>query len=394
MVAAGHMGAGEHRLTIRQAGVAVKSVRFVVDDAKPSVGVWTDGAYRPSAGQTITIGSGGNSPGRDIHFDFYAKAADGQYRYWSTVAARADDHGAALTVIPTRPQDARSFLVMQRGAADAPIAIDLFGRAVGSAEDRSTDHPRSLFQRHDAPPAGVARQVAFFQEGGPGSCTNPKAERPTVVLEREVPRDSFGGTSDPEHFELGDHLRMCAFNFARGKKARLTIRRSDGSRSVKAFPAELLDQDIGTSWLIMPDAPIGGYRVTIRQGAKAATTRFSVQVPTVPGYETTGSEDRDPVVVVVGLPPHQRFRMSLYREPTNFDIDPAIPSRLTAEFAASVVVRADQRGTAVRRLRTAPGDPKACFVVKISYGQHVLNDLDNTLSTVCVPHRMYREPTL
>lgn len=394
MVAAGPLGAGTHRLTIRQDGIAPRTFTFVVDGTRSSAGLWTDGAYSASAGHPITIGSGDNASGKDVHFDFYVKGADDQYRYWSTVEATADEHGTALAVVPTRPRDARSYLVMQRGAPDAPTPIDLFGIATGRVEGEPVSKPKSLFQRHDAPPADVARQVAYFQEGGPGACDAPKTKDATLVLGREVPRGGFGGAASPDRFELGDRVRICAFNFTAGEPATMTVRRPDGSRRTQTFPAELVDQDIGTSLLIMPDAAIGEYRVTVRQGAEAASARFSVLVPTVPGYETTGTKDRKPLVVVVGLPPHQRFRLSLYREPTHVAYDPSIPARLVAEFATSVHVRADERGTASYRLRTAPGDPKACFVIKVSYGKHLLDDAHNTLSTVCVPGRMYPEPAL
>jgi hypothetical protein len=405
ILAAGRLGPGEHRLTISQEGAATRSLSFTIDGDTSSAGLWTDGTDFSTAGRPIMIGSGGNVPGAPVRFDFYtldasdfyAPDASERYRYWTTIKAKADARGRALTVVPTRTEDARSFVVRQRGTRDAPTPIGLSGLDAGEAEGRPAGKPRSVFQRHDAPPAGVARQVEIFTFGGPSECERPKTFGPAVTLSREVPRPWLAKDST-RRYTLGDHVRVCAFGFADDRPVKLVVQRPDGSRSSRTYPAELIDQatvsDPRTALLIRPDLPTGSYRITARQGVLRASARLSVGVPTIPGYETTGTREGDPAVVVVGLPARQRFRLLLYGGSAQDDGRPPGFLRPAAPFVTSVGVQADGRGTAVYRLRRAPGEPKACFIVKVSYGEHVLDDLRNTLSRICVPDRTANEPGL
>jgi hypothetical protein len=132
-------------------------------------------------------------------------------------------------------------------------------------------------------------------------------------------------------------------------------------------------------------SPEGAYKVTIRQDDMVAHARFTVSDPTVPGYLTTTGRDGDPEVLVVGLPAHLRFWLALYLPPDDSPQSDVATRRMQVGYVAGEAVDADPRGIVAYRLGTDAADPPGCYVVKVSYEEHVLDDLNNTISLVCLP---------
>jgi hypothetical protein len=147
----------------------------------------------------------------------------------------------------------------------------------------------------------------------------------------------------------------------------------------------LVNDGIGFQELIGAESAEGTYRITIRQGNLVAKTHFAVTDPRVPGYLTTSAPDGEPEVLVVGLPSRQRFWLLLYRSPDDYPSSNAVTEHALVGFVSAVAVRADTRGIVAHELRTHPSDPKGCFVVKVAFGQHLLDDLNNTISLICLP---------
>lgn len=385
-LAAGEIGeGGTYTLTVGQQD-DTEELTFTVSSSDIRTGPWIDAVGYASTGDTIMLGSGGNRAHANVRFDVYAAEERDLLRYRTTVTVRADARGVALEEVHTREADAHVYVFQQRDQPGSATKLDLMGHVIGHPVSLPAgQRPRTLFQQHQVAPRDVARQFDYFQQGGPGSCPDAVTSDPEVMLQREQPRLHTDFLSSSEtHFEVGDRLRICAYNFVEGQPARMTIKGPRGTRSLK-YPALQVDQGIGYQMLIDADSPEGRYEVTIRQDGMVADMRFTVSDPTVPGYRTTTGRDGYPEVLVVGLPARQRFWLALYRPPTDAPLSDVATRRMQVGYVAGEAVDADARGIVAYRLKTDAADPPGCYVVKVSYEEHVLDDLNNTISLVCLP---------
>src|SRR5215210_1594120 len=83
-------------------------------------------------------------------------------------------------------------------------------------------------ERREAPPAGVADEVSFF-EIGDGTCPT-EADAPTVTF--------YGGFPREGEVEVGQpHFQICLLGFVPGRSVDVTVGRPDGREIRRRVPA-------------------------------------------------------------------------------------------------------------------------------------------------------------
>jgi hypothetical protein len=169
---------------------------------------------------------------------------------------------------------------------------------------------------------------------------------------------------------IADPLRICLLRFRTGTPIQVTIRSPKGrlDRSIAPPPCSGRQCASEVHWAALPGDPLGDYQVTAVQGDLTAHGRIIVEKSDEPRLMVVGGvidEDqrvtvrpgRTVGIAIAGFRPHRSIGLLFFYTP---NLDP-YPTRL--RFRAWTPVETDASGAAVFHLRTAPSDPRGCYVV-------------------------------
>jgi hypothetical protein len=251
---------------------------------------------------------------------------------------------------------------MRRSGSLVAVAVTLAvsgcngedGNGTGSKEDGSRESSPGAEQtplgRRDAPPAGVAEQVSYFEVGN-GGC--PEGDRPTVRFLGGFPREG--------QESIGQSFVICVSGFAKDRPVTVDVLRPDGrevERRVAFNPGYGLHP---LTWTPLPGDPLGRYDVTATQGDTTAKASFSMslapirRVRLMDDYVPPGRPVR---IVLAGFEPGEVVRLDLYRSRE--------PPTGRFSYLSSISARTDRRGEAVHQFTTAPDDPRDKYLVRFN----------------------------
>jgi hypothetical protein len=215
------------------------------------------------------------------------------------------------------------------------------------AADRLPVEPR------EAPPAGVAEQVSFFEIGNGGCPT--EAGAPQVTF--------FGGYPDPTVVEIGrPHFQICLLGFSPEGPVDVSVRRPDGREVVEEVPSEGDFPVRRLPWLPLPGDPLGRYEVTASQGSASASGAFVVRrgstprVTAVEPYVPPGEVVR---LVFAGFAPRQTVRFHVYRAAVDNSTE-------RHSYLTSLTTQVDENGETLHEIQTEPRAPEAKYLVRVS----------------------------
>ncbi|GGK73641.1 hypothetical protein GCM10012284_04410 [Mangrovihabitans endophyticus] len=197
---------------------------------------------------------------------------------------------------------------------------------------------RGLLRRDDPLPEGVPEQVSFFFGGGQTCAFEGEAHAPKIQL--------GSGSVIPTAFII------CFYGFRHDRQLRITIAPPVG-RAIAKTLARGSEEGFVYRWPRLPNDPAGAYRVAAQQGSSTVTEVFTVVRPATPrlwldkppGQVVLGE---DVHMYVAGFPPSRTVVLNLY---------------YFHHYRTSFPVPVDARGGGRAVLRTAPGDPVACWGV-------------------------------
>jgi hypothetical protein len=230
----------------------------------------------------------------------------------------------------------------------------------------STTQPRtvSLLQQGPARPHNVAALMDVDTGGADGfACWEEldQVRTPTVWP---------GNGQNPTRVAIAEPLRICLLRFRTGTPIQVTIRSRTGRLDRSIAPPPCSGQQCASEvhWAALPGDPLGVYQVTAVQGGLRAHGRIVVEQWREPRLMVIGGvidEDqrvtvrpgRTVGIAIAGFRPHRSIGL-LFFYTTNLD---PYPKRL--RFRAWTPVETDASGAAVFHLRTAPSDPRGCYVV-------------------------------
>jgi hypothetical protein len=216
----------------------------------------------------------------------------------------------------------------------------------GGKTDGRERAERLPLEPREAPPAGVAEQVSYFEIGN-GGCPS-RADAPEVRLLTRV-------------VEMNHSYYVCLLGFAPDRPVELTLRRPDGRRVVERvepqgdFPVRTV------SLLAAPQDPVGRYGVIARQGSARATSSFEVRRASQPrlreieDYFPPGEPVR---LGFAGFRPGQEVRFYLYRAHRS------ATGRFT--YLASITARMDENGEAIPEIPTDPASPPVHYLARVT----------------------------
>jgi hypothetical protein len=348
--------------------------------------------FEALTGEPASVLVAGVAPHTSVLVDLYAIPNEGGYnavpQYRTTLKLKADARGLAEANFLTRASDhgqyALSLPPLHEGGEAQVILIDLdevtqsFAGPVGLAPG---EKPTGVFETHTAPPAGVAAQIAYFVGAGGSSCYSQlHATHPTIAFGRVVPRVVLVNSNPtPAAPQIGDMFFICAEHFPPGTP-RMTITRPDGKREAAALqgqsPLTMYERSL------LQGTEIGVYTVTAVQGAIKRTAHYRVSYPTEPGDVMLNERGVPPELLVVGLPPHQRYRVLVY-ETSAGNGGP----HERARYNGSIERQADVHGVDTVPFFISPHDPHSCFVVRVQYGEHIVVDKEEGQTMLCLPLR-------
>jgi len=248
---------------------------------------------------------------------------------------------------------------VSRGVALLAVALALAVPACGGDDDdgdgaKTGPKPsadKTPLERRDAPPAGVAEQVSYF-ELGDGGC--PESDHPAVRFLGGFPREAQAPVGQIT-------FTICVLGFSKERPVGVTVRRPDGREVSRRVP---FNKGYGLHplpWVPLPGDPLGRYDVSASQGATTAKAGFYVRRAPAPRvfvlefYVPPGS----PVpIVLAGFEPRQRVRLNLYRGRGD--------SSSRFSYLTSITVPTDERGEALYRFTTDPNASPARYLVRFN----------------------------
>ncbi|HUN79029.1 MAG TPA: hypothetical protein VMU32_08925 [Solirubrobacteraceae bacterium] len=346
--------------------------------------------FEAPAGEPVSVLVAGVKPHASVHVGLYAVPNEGngdvvpQYR--TTLELTADARGLAETDFLSRPSDEGQYVLSlqprQQGEEEQAIPIELdensqsFAGPVGLAPG---EKPTGVFETHAAPPAGVAAQISYFVGAGGSSCySRPHATEPTIAFGRVVPRvpletAKIAGAAP----QIGDVFFLCAEHFPPGN-VQMTVTSPNGER--ERVPLEGQSPLMMHTRTLLPGTEIGTYTVTALQGPIRRTAHYQVSYPGEPGDVMLDEPGSPPRLLVVGLPPHQRYRVLVYETPGG-----AGGPRAQARYNGSIERETDAHGVDMVPFEIGPHDPHTCFVMRVQYGEHVVVDKEEGQTSLCIP---------
>ncbi|MET8152046.1 hypothetical protein ACIBSW_40405 [Actinoplanes sp. NPDC049668] len=196
-----------------------------------------------------------------------------------------------------------------------------------------------MLTRQDPLPESVPDQVAFFFGGGQ-----------TCAFEHESgPRD-IRLVSDAV---IPTEFVVCFAGFRHQEPLRITLAPPTGRPITTTLARGSAEEGFVHRWPRLPADPAGEYRISARQRGTEITETVEVVRPRTPRLWL----DRPPGGIVVGGDVH----MYLAGFPPNSTV--ALNLYYFHVYRTSFPVRVDARGGGHAVLRTAPGDPLACWGV-------------------------------
>jgi len=382
---------GQVTITARQNELASQS-NFVV--TRPAAqGVASNGSPDIAAGSHLSIVVTGAHPHSDVAVDVYRvqevfTAADIRQKYVTTITLRSDAYGMAETRLLTRRDDLGSYLLStraMRALGDPAVELTITQPSVAGHAMRLPPgaSPKDIFQKHEAPPVGVASQITYFAGAGPsvvcGQQTSAKPEIKVSGGEAQITGSSVSRTRATDaSLQIGGELLLCMFNFQQHTPITVTSTTPDG-HSTALTPVSQQGSWFTYYATMTPDMKLGTYRVTARQAHSVVRASFYLADAKVPGYRLISSAHHRPLVLVVGLQPNQSFSLLMYREP-------AEGGDSTAGYVGRIIRTADARGVATIELRPQRDDQHGCFAIRIATGHRVLADPEDGSTDVCLPY--------
>jgi hypothetical protein len=219
----------------------------------------------------------------------------------------------------------------------------------GGKTDGRERAERLPLEPREAPPAGVAEQVSYFEIGN-GGCPS-RANRPKIQLV---------GTYDGREVHINQPYYVCLLGFSREGPVEFTLRRPDGRRVVRPVERQG-DSPLRTVSLVsLPGDPVGRYVLVARQGSARATTWFEMRRASKPRlrelekYVPPGQPVR---LGFAGFRPREEVRFYLYRE-----------RRLGSgrySYLASMTARMDENGEAIHDIPTDPAAPPMHYLARV-----------------------------
>jgi hypothetical protein len=236
----------------------------------------------------------------------------------------------------------------------------------------------SILRRHDAPPGGVAAQVAFFAggAGGPGcpyegflaSDTDPAVAVPgSTAAHPETGRISVGVLEE-----------FCFTGFEKGKPVTAQV---TGPTGIVKTWSQCYACDSGlpkdyhpielAKWSSMPGDPLGRYIITIEQAGRQVTGTVLLQEATQPLLQVVRASNNEPLrdawddEVPSPVPAGTTLVLGLAGYPHNSSVhvDVYVGTADIGRYATSFGVQTDGRGHAAYTLHTHRDDPKECYVL-------------------------------
>lgn len=346
--------------------------------------------FEAPAGEPVSVLVAGVKSHSSVRVDLYAIPNEGGYNavpeYRTTLELRADARGLAEAKFLSRASDhgqyALSLPSLHQAEEAQTILIDLdevsqsFPAPVGL---KPGERPTGVFETHTAPPAGVAAQIAYFVGAGGSSCYSQlHATQPTIAFGRVMPRVLLANSNPaPAAPQIGDMFFICAEHFPSGV-SRMTVTRPDGKRG--AIPLQGQSPLAVYERTLLQGTEVGMYTLTAVQGDIKRTAHYRVSYPTAPGDVMINERGMPPELLVVGMPPRQRYRVLVY-ETSAGDGGP----HGRARYNGSIERQADVHGVDTVPFVIRPHDPHSCFVMRVQYGEHVVVDKEEGQTTLCLP---------
>jgi hypothetical protein len=207
---------------------------------------------------------------------------------------------------------------------------------------------KTPLERRDAPPAGVAEQVSYF-EVGDGGC--PESDEPRVRFLGGFPREG--------QESIGQSFVICVLGFAKERSVEVNVLSPDGRNVERRVPFDRAYGLHPLTWNPLPGDPLGRYDVTATQETRTAKASFSMRLAPIPRvrlldfYVPPGRPVR---IVLAGFDPGQLVRLNLYR-------DLRVPSGRFS-YLTSISVRTDERGEALHQFSTDRDAPRDRYLVR------------------------------
>ena len=215
-----------------------------------------------------------------------------------------------------------------------PASVPVAGSSVSSVPGRQ----QGVLQRHDAPPQGVAAQVAFFAgAGGPDVWCDPERLRSTRAPTVMPPA---GGTT----VEVFDMAAICFAGFSSDRLITVQVRRPDDA--VKRWTQMPVR---GYGFAGLPDDPLGRYTVEATQGAARASLTLRLVPASQPGQQVLyGPSGSGPTAVALsGFPPNGSIALHFYGPgPCETILQGRNRGNILLPYITTISVRADQNGQA------------------------------------------------
>jgi hypothetical protein len=213
---------------------------------------------------------------------------------------------------------------------------------------------QSPLKRKDVPPEGIAAQLIVSPPAKPPPPRPPPSPgraAPRCPLDLEdAPEPRAGMPPDPN--EIGTTFYVCFGGLEPDQDVDVEVTWPNG---VVQWTRDHTDDRgmVAWGWIALPGEPLGVYVVSATQGPRRATGTFAVRAasrPRILVLPEVGSPGSIFRVYLAGFEPHRFVPLYLYRDST-----------YATELPSAAM---NDRGEAIRDLRTEPDDPVASYLVR------------------------------
>lgn len=142
---------------------------------------------------------------------------------------------------------------------------------------RASNPDDNILKRRDTPPAGIAPQFEWFQEGnGDGEEPCPKRNAPSIVAGPGYETTLKDGPMVLQYFGL------CFPGFSIHQSLRLEMRGPGGKREVLRVDAQPNTTSLSVTLVFLPNDPHGQYTLVARQGGRQAIMNLILRPAATP----------------------------------------------------------------------------------------------------------------
>jgi hypothetical protein len=220
----------------------------------------------------------------------------------------------------------------------------------------STQAESLEFQRRNAPPSGIARQVSFYLGAGDADpeCyySQPLPARNSPYLALAEGSDQEGAPLPPKRnstIEVFAGAELCLVGFVPNSKVALRVTAPDGEVERKSVIAKqyevagLYHYHSGYYFRPRPKDPVGAYDVVATQGGRRASFIVTVVPSSEPKLAYSVSEGE---IEVSGLKPRQPLALNFYggRDMASLKPDPSAPGLYLLPYLGTMQVNMDVNG--------------------------------------------------